>query len=69
MVVVPGGSFKMGNVQGGSYINEAPVHTVTIPKPFAIGRYEVTFNDYDQFTEVTNRQPPVDPGWVAVVGR
>jgi len=62
-VVVPGGSFKMGDVQGGGYKNEGPFHTVTIPKPFAIGRYEVTFDDYDQFANATNRQPPVDRGW------
>jgi formylglycine-generating enzyme required for sulfatase activity len=63
MVVVPGGSFKMGDVQGGGQKNEAPVHTVTIPKSFAIGRHEVTFDDYDHFAKATNRQPPVDRGW------
>ena len=36
MVVIPAGSFKMGD------IDEKPVHRVTIPRPFAVGKYEVT---------------------------
>src|SRR5215472_7037245 len=63
MVVVPAGSFQMGNVEGGGEKGELPVHAVTIQKPFAIGRYEVTFNEYDQFAKATNRKPPADQGW------
>jgi len=63
MVVVPGGSFKMGDVQSGGHKDEGPVHTVTIPKPLAVGRHEVTFDDYDQFVKATHRQPPVDRDW------
>jgi formylglycine-generating enzyme required for sulfatase activity len=40
MVVVPQGSFDMGS--GTRYKNEQPIHRVTIGKPFAMGRTEVT---------------------------
>jgi formylglycine-generating enzyme required for sulfatase activity len=63
MVVVPAGSFQMGNVEGGGEKDETPVHAVTIQKPFAIGRYEGTFDEYDQFAKATNRKPPADQGW------
>jgi formylglycine-generating enzyme required for sulfatase activity len=44
MVVVPAGSFNMGS--GAPY--EGPVHKVTIAKPFAVGRFEVTFDEWDR---------------------
>lgn len=40
LVVIPAGKFEMGNDKGES--NEAPQHTVTIGKSFALGRTEVT---------------------------
>lgn len=43
-MVVPAGSFDMGSAT--EYEN--PVHRVSISKPFAIGRYEVTFGEWDQ---------------------
>ena len=45
MVVVPAGSYRMGSEDGDS--NERPVHEVTIGAPFAVGRYEVTFAEWD----------------------
>jgi formylglycine-generating enzyme required for sulfatase activity len=47
LVVIPAGSFDMGSPT--EYEN--PVHRVTIAKPFAIGRYEVTFNEWDKCVE------------------
>jgi formylglycine-generating enzyme required for sulfatase activity len=44
LVVVPGGSFDMGSTSD----YENPVHRVTIARPFAIGRYEVTFDEWDK---------------------
>jgi len=44
LVVVPAGSFDMGS----SLEYENPVHRVTIAKPFAIGRREVTFDEWDK---------------------
>ena len=42
MVVVPAGSFRMGDLSGGGVVTEKPVHQVTVPKAFAVGKYEVT---------------------------
>jgi formylglycine-generating enzyme required for sulfatase activity len=64
MVVVPAGSFRMGDVQDtGGYKYELPVRIVKIQKPFAVGRFEVTFEEYDQFAKAANRQLPGDEGW------
>jgi len=40
MVIIPAGSFQMGANNGDS--DEKPVHTVTISRPFALGKTEVT---------------------------
>jgi formylglycine-generating enzyme required for sulfatase activity len=63
MVVVPPGKFRMGDIQGSGYASERPVHPVRIPRPFAIGRYEITFDEYDVFARLTNRHLPADEGW------
>ncbi len=50
MVVVPAGTFQMGtspSYEGFRNDNEAPVHQVTIPRAFAVGKYEVTFAEWD----------------------
>ena len=53
MVVVPAGSFMMGSSshEEGRYDVEGPVHRVTIPAPFAVGRYEVTRGEFARFVE------------------
>ena len=65
MVVLPTGSFQMGSPSGeaGRGSDEGPVRTVTIGKRIAMGRYEVTFAEYDRFAEATGRTKPVDQGW------
>jgi formylglycine-generating enzyme required for sulfatase activity len=62
MVVVAAGSFQMGDVLNDGDKSAQPVHMVTIQKPFAIGRYEVTFEEYDQFAQATGRKLPNDGG-------
>lgn len=49
MVVVPAGSFMMGAPKGeeGYYEDEGPRHKVTIRQPFAVGKFEVTFAEWD----------------------
>jgi formylglycine-generating enzyme required for sulfatase activity len=42
MVVVPAGSFRMGDLSGGGVRYEKPIHRVTILKVFAVGKFEVT---------------------------
>ena len=61
MVVVPAGSFMMGCVSGLNCADdEQPVHRVTIEKPFAVGKNEVTFAEYDRFAAETGRVQPDD---------
>jgi len=62
MVWIPAGSFRMGDIQGGGYDYEQPVHRVSVDR-FAMGRYEVAFTEYDQFAEATGRDKPDDEGW------
>jgi formylglycine-generating enzyme required for sulfatase activity len=45
LVVVPAGEFDMGS---NDFEPEKPIHRVAIPKPFAIGRREVTYAEWDQ---------------------
>jgi formylglycine-generating enzyme required for sulfatase activity len=47
MIVVPAGSFMMGSPNGQGGDNEQPQHSVTIAKPFAAGKYELTFAEWD----------------------
>ena len=49
MVVVPAGSYRMGSPshEPGRDGDEGPVHRVTIAAPFAVGKYEVTFAEWD----------------------
>ncbi len=44
MVVVPAGEFVMGSNDAD---DEKPPHKVTIAKPFAVGRYPITFDEWD----------------------
>ena len=61
MVVIPAGSFRMGCVSGLDCDDEEkPVHTVTIAQPFAVSKYEITFEDYDRFTHPNQVD---DEGW------
>ena len=65
MVVIPAGRFIMGSPakEEGRYDNEDPQHFVIIAEPFALGRYPVTFDEYDEFAASTGRGPPDDRGW------
>ncbi len=49
MVVVPSGSFMMGSPESDKKWrdDEKPRHRVRIPAPFAVGRFEVTFSEWD----------------------
>jgi formylglycine-generating enzyme required for sulfatase activity len=61
MVVVPEGEFKMGS---GDSPYEKPEHRVVIAKPFAIGRREITFDEWDAcFAAGGCKYRPDDHGW------
>jgi formylglycine-generating enzyme required for sulfatase activity len=62
MVMIPAGTFRMGDIQGDGYSNEQPVHEVSVGQ-FAMGKYEVTFAEYDKFADATGREKPSDNGW------
>ena len=49
MVVIPPGEFVMGSPvsEEGHFDREGPQHTVRIARPFALGKYEVTFSEWD----------------------
>lgn len=53
MLEIPGGSFMMGSNSSDS--DEAPEHKVTI-SPFAIGKYEVTNEEFEQFRPEHKKQ-------------
>jgi formylglycine-generating enzyme required for sulfatase activity len=49
MVVVPAGTFRMGSPTSevGHLDDESPVHPVTIAKPLAVGKFEVTWYEWE----------------------
>ena len=67
MMVVPAGSFMMGSPtsEPGHSVDENPQHAVTIARPFAIGRFEVTFDEWDACVADggCNGYKPSDEGW------
>ena len=66
MVVVPAGEFLMGSPESerGRGKDEGPQHPVMIAQPLAVGKFEVTFNEWDAC--VADRgctYNPGDEGW------
>ncbi len=65
MVVIPTGTFIMGSPidEEGHEENEEPEHRVWFEKPFALGVYPVTFDEFDHYCIETGRRKPNDEGW------
>ena len=64
MVVIPPGKFQMGCVSGKwCQSDDQPGRVVRFERPFAIGKFEVTFADYDRFAEATGAEKPHDEGF------
>jgi formylglycine-generating enzyme required for sulfatase activity len=49
MIVIPAGKFIMGSPENESdrETSEGPSHEVTVAKPFAVSKFEVTFEEWD----------------------
>ena len=67
MVVLPAGSFMMGSApgeEGRVDDREGPRRQVTIARPFAVGKFEVTFAEWDAcVAEGGCKHRPDDRGW------
>jgi formylglycine-generating enzyme required for sulfatase activity len=59
MIVLPAGSFTMGSpaTNEGNFLAEQ--HPVTIPRPFAVSKYEVTFADWDACARYGDCEPDI----------
>jgi len=77
MVVIPAGSFTMGSLENGKDRSDHPTvpgwigkvhqgepqHTVTIGKPFAVGKFDVTFAEWDACVDAGACPWASDSGW------
>jgi formylglycine-generating enzyme required for sulfatase activity len=63
MVRIPGGCFQMGSPESEpERYDDERQHRVCVDG-FMIGRYAVTFAEYDAFAEATGGEKPHDRGW------
>lgn len=62
-VFVSGGSFTMGDTWGDGFNMEKPTHQVELPYDFFVGKYPVTFNEYNEFCVDKGAVIPSDEGW------
>lgn len=69
LVVMPLGTYKQGFDGGEPERYEGPVREVTIKKPFAMGKYEVTIAEFEAFQKTTGYVQPYERGCVAWDGR
>ena len=64
MVVVPAGEFVMGSSKAESgHTDEKPQHTVRFAEPFGVGKYEVTFEQWDACTAAGRCPTAADDGY------
>jgi formylglycine-generating enzyme required for sulfatase activity len=67
MVVVPAGEFMMGSPddEPERQSRESPRHKVIIPRPFAVGRFALTFDEWDAAVADggCGGHKPADQGW------
>ena len=64
LVAIPAGEFRMGSPgsEEGRNGDEGPQRGVRVER-FALGRYEVMFEEYERFAVATGRGRPGDGGW------
>ncbi len=79
MIVLPAGDFTMGSsdTEEGRFANEGPQHKVTIARPIAVSKFDVTFDDWDACVSVggcpdvddltygREKKPLINVTWIA----
>jgi formylglycine-generating enzyme required for sulfatase activity len=64
IVVVPAGEFIMGSTLAETgHTDEKPQHAVRIAQPFGIGKFEVTFDQWDACTKAGRCPAAKDEGY------
>ncbi|HNQ71515.1 formylglycine-generating enzyme family protein, partial [Mesotoga prima] len=63
LIYVERGSFIMGDTWGDGFPYEKPTHKVTLTYDFHIGKYPVTFEEYDKYCMRTSAKRPGDFSW------
>lgn len=65
MIAIPPGSFVMGSAptEQGRFPNESPVHPVTLAKGIAIGKFEVTWDEWEACVAAASCPSTEDAGW------
>lgn len=63
MTVVPPGKYQMGSPDGVGLDEERPRHEVVFAHPFAIGKYEVTMQEWDACVAAGVCPATSDTGW------
>lgn len=64
MVVIPAGSFLMGSppTEKNRLLDEGPQQAITLARPFAVGKYDVTFAEWDACVSIGGCAPVADGG-------
>ena len=57
MIVIRGGEYEMGSPGSSRHGDERPRHTVKVKK-LAVSKFEITFEQYDQFANAAGRKLP-----------
>ncbi len=60
LIYVEGGRFVMGDTWGDGYSDEKPTHRVELTYDFYVGKYPVTFEEYDRYCKETGAEKPYD---------
>jgi len=63
LIYVEGGSFVMGDTWGDGFSDEKPTHKVELTYDFYVGKYPVTFDEYDRYCKETGAEKPSDWDW------
>ena len=63
LIYVEGGSFIMGDTWGDGLSDEKPTHRVELTYDFYVGKYPVTFEEYDRYCKETGATKLGDYSW------